>query len=337
MTHYVHQGNQITLNWTVRKGAGLAQEDFSRIGTGDNDIVLFLINKYDRIRVACEVDAEKFGQINALIDTENTGIWKEGVYSVELVWWKNGETMHARDVQRTRVDNLFCLTTNQFEADSEQAPVLLRLNTVAHAYGYDGLSAYEIACLRGTVGGTGEGTWLSEKEWVQIRSERIEESQIADGAVTTEKMADGAVTGRHVAPGAVTADKIAQGTLDEMNLALNLLAVEIDDETGDVDVYYGGGSREVSVTMDEETGDIVIHRTWGDGKEQPGQTDEAALQKIEGLGGSVLGPNSVGSEEIKDGSIRKEDLSPEVQESLEEEFATTSDIQALFSRSGTGE
>jgi len=249
MTHYVHQGNQITLNWTVRKGAGLALEDFSRIGTGDNDIVLFLINKYDRIRVACEVDAEKFGQINALIDTENTGIWKEGVYSVELVWWKNGETMHARDVQRTRVDNLFCLTTNQFEADSEQAPVLLRLNTVAHAYGYDGLSAYEIACLRGTVGGTGEGTWLSEKEWVQIRSEQVEENQIEDGAITTQKIADGAVTTpkiedwnpesedqtgvttEKIADGAVTTPKIADQNVTTPKIAdANVTTPKIADE-----------------------------------------------------------------------------------------------------------
>lgn len=239
MTHYVHQGNQITLNWTVRKGAGLALEDFSRIGTGDNDIVLFLINKYDRIRVACEVDAEKFGQINALIDTENTGIWKEGVYSVELVWWKNGETLHARDVQRTRVDNLFCLTTNQFEADSEQAPVLLRLNTVAHAYGYDGLSAYEIACLRGTVGGTGEGTWLSEKEWVQIRSEQVETSQIEDGAITTPKIADAAVTTPKIedwdetaeTPTGVITEKIADGAVTTPKIAdQNVTTPKIADE-----------------------------------------------------------------------------------------------------------
>ena len=50
MTNYIHQGNKITLNWTVKKGAGLALEDFSRAA-----VRLFFINATDRIYVPCTI------------------------------------------------------------------------------------------------------------------------------------------------------------------------------------------------------------------------------------------------------------------------------------------
>lgn len=145
MTNYIHQGNKITLNWTVKKGAGLALEDFSRAA-----VRLFFINATDRIYVPCTISG--IGVITATATTENVTRWPEGTYSVELLWVKNMGVAESRCLQRTRVDNLFCLTANESEADSGQAPVTLSLTTVAHSYGYDGLSAYESAVLRGYAG-----------------------------------------------------------------------------------------------------------------------------------------------------------------------------------------
>lgn len=48
-----------------------------------------------------------------------------------------------------------------------------------------------------------------------------------------------------------------------------------------------------------------------------------------GGGGSVT-PNSVGSAEIKDGSILQEDLNAEVKDKLNSGFATDNDINEMF-------
>ena len=145
MVNYVHQGNKISLKWTVKKGAGLALEDFSRAV-----VRLFLINSEDRIYVPCTVDGT--GLIEAEIDTESKARWPESAYSAELVWVKNLGPDKSRCLQRSRADNLFFLTSNQNEADSTQAPVVLTIQTVAHSYGYDGMSAYESAVLHGYMG-----------------------------------------------------------------------------------------------------------------------------------------------------------------------------------------
>lgn len=52
-------------------------------------------------------------------------------------------------------------------------------------------------------------------------------------------------------------------------------------------------------------------------------------------GGGSVSPDSVGSDEIRDGSIKEEDLSPELREGLhelenEEIMATDEDVEELF-------
>ncbi len=49
-------------------------------------------------------------------------------------------------------------------------------------------------------------------------------------------------------------------------------------------------------------------------------------------GSGQVAKNSVGSEEIKDGSVKLEDLNPEVKEQLAGETATKSDIEGLFNK-----
>ena len=153
MINYVYQGNKITLNWTVKKGAGLALEDFSRAATH-----LFLIHGRYRFVVPCTVgpyptDGSEVTVPTGTVHAEITEELPEGTYSAEILWVKNFDSFAgSRNLQRTRVDNLFCVTVNESEATSDQAPAVITATTVAHAYGYDGLSAYEGAVFRGYVG-----------------------------------------------------------------------------------------------------------------------------------------------------------------------------------------
>lgn len=153
MINYVYQGNKITLNWTVKKGAGLALEDFSRAATH-----LFLIHGRYRFVVPCTVgpyptDGSEVTVPTGTVYAEITESLPEGTYSAEILWVKNFDSFNgSRNLQRTRVDNLFCVTVNESEASSDQAPAVITATTVAHAYGYDGLSAYEAAVFRGYTG-----------------------------------------------------------------------------------------------------------------------------------------------------------------------------------------
>lgn len=153
MINYVYQGNKITLNWTVKKGVGLALEDFSRAATH-----LFLIHGRYRFVVPCTVgpyptDGSEVTVPTGTVHAEITESLPEGTYSAEILWVKNFDSFNgSRNLQRTRVDNLFCVTVNESEATSDQAPAVITVTTVAHAYGYDGLSAYEAAVFRGYVG-----------------------------------------------------------------------------------------------------------------------------------------------------------------------------------------
>ena len=128
------------MNWTVKKGAGLALEDFTRAA-----VRLFLLRSDNRILVPCTTAQ---GVVHAEIEES----LPEGVYSAEILWLKNGHIHQSRCLQRTRIDNLFCVTENESEGDSSQAPASIDCQTVAHAYGYDGLSAYEAATFNGFVG-----------------------------------------------------------------------------------------------------------------------------------------------------------------------------------------
>ncbi|MBR1448829.1 MAG: hypothetical protein IJ588_08825 [Prevotella sp.] len=52
-----------------------------------------------------------------------------------------------------------------------------------------------------------------------------------------------------------------------------------------------------------------------------------------GAGGSVIvrpGPNTVGTNEIEDGSVQLQDLSPEAREAMENQFATEDDVRHLL-------
>jgi uncharacterized protein involved in tolerance to divalent cations len=70
--------------------------------------------------------------------------------------------MHGyRDIMRCLKQKLFCITDIPEEDNVEQqGAVVIKQKLTACVYGFDGLSAYEIAVMEGE-------TTLTEKEWIK--------------------------------------------------------------------------------------------------------------------------------------------------------------------------
>lgn len=164
---YIPTNIKINLEWSVKKGIGNEAEDFSRA-----TVSLFLFNDENRWAVPCTAD------YTGLVKAELPETLEEGVYSLELVWIKNDKSINeTRCVQRTRKTCVFIIdSTVSLAADARDVspmpdippitvpgqPVTVKMTTVAAPYGYDGLSAYETAVMRGIQ------INISEKEWSEI-------------------------------------------------------------------------------------------------------------------------------------------------------------------------
>ena len=147
--NYIPTNLKINIEWTVMKGVGNEAEDFSR-----SAVALFLFSEQNRWTVPCVAD------YTGVVKAQLPETLAEGVYSLDLIWVKNdGSVKGSRCVQRTRKPCVFAVDTGtQPPAGYEGQPVTVEIRTVAAPYGYDGLSAYEIAVLRGA-------TILDEYEW----------------------------------------------------------------------------------------------------------------------------------------------------------------------------
>lgn len=164
---YIPTNIKISLEWKVMKGIGNEAEDFSRA-----TVSLFLFNDENRWTVPCTAD------YTGVVRAELPETLPEGVYSLELLWVKNDKSVNeTRCIQRTRKTCVFAIDaaavlpasaqSRAFPGQPDIPPIPIpiplskvKMTTVAAPYGYDGLSAYEIAVLRGK-------TDLSEEEWVE--------------------------------------------------------------------------------------------------------------------------------------------------------------------------
>ena len=181
---YFSQGVVSKVVWSIMKGSSGVPEDFSRAV-----VKVWLISEDDKINASAETTVED-GKIVIDLSAVNHSIdyplLPANVYSMKALWWKD-ENMQKLSV--AEVHNAFAVTSYQEEATPFTGDELtIRVKSPAATYGYDGLSAYEIACMRGTT------TALSEKEYVQVLTIQVEEVHIAEQAITTPKLADGAVT-----------------------------------------------------------------------------------------------------------------------------------------------
>ena len=177
---YIPTNVKIDIEWSVKKGIGNEAEDFSR-----STVSLFLFSDENRWTVPCTAD------YTGVVRAELPETLPEGVYSLELLWVKNGRSINeTRCIQRTRKTCVFVIDAAAVlpaSAQSRAIPGLpdippieapdpiptVKMVTVAAPYGYDGLSAYESAVLRGK-------TSLSEEEWVKTLEIDINQVRVVD-------------------------------------------------------------------------------------------------------------------------------------------------------------
>jgi len=84
--------------------------------------------------------------------------------------------------------------------------------------------------------------------------------------------------------------------------------------------------RKLSVKEEGDKAYLVEHKASGD---EIDMTIPLSSSGGSGSGGTV-GPNTVGTDQIQDGSILVEDLNEEVLARLNEGFATDDDIEEMF-------
>lgn len=172
---YVGSNQRINLSWTISRGASKVKEDFRR-----SSLFVFLTSNNEQIPLNYTLSE------NVITSTLPTGL-PEGVYGLLAVWFKSACNPFegGNDVSlpplgrmsRSQVDDLFGITAVSNEADySESSAVNIEVRSMVATYGYDGLSAYEIAVISGQ-------TALRQSEWVSNiteLNERLSDVEIAE-------------------------------------------------------------------------------------------------------------------------------------------------------------
>lgn len=179
---YVGSNQRINLSWTISRGASKVKEDFRR-----SSLFVFLTSNNEQIPLNYTLSENV---ITATLPTE----LPEGVYGLLAVWFKSacnpfeggndaGLPPLGR-MSRSRVDDLFGITAVSNEADySESSAVNIEVRSMVATYGYDGLSAYEIAVISGQ-------TALRQSEWVSNITELNERLSEIENAETLRQTAE---------------------------------------------------------------------------------------------------------------------------------------------------
>ena len=159
---YVNPNFTVNIDWNIQRGASRMREDFRRA-----TLFVFLIGHENVYPVAYTLEDNV---ITAVIEP---GL-PEGVYGLKAVWFKDHNhpcelrhagqpfrnTVHCGKRSQSQIDNVFGITALSEESESLPENTLhVKLTSAVATYGYDGLSAYEIAIMSGE-------TTLSQAEWV---------------------------------------------------------------------------------------------------------------------------------------------------------------------------
>ena len=152
----------MTVRWEIYRGVSEVREDFSR-----SKVVALLFNGHDRFfaPVRSEGDA---------LEVDVAECLPEGVYDLEAIWSKND----GRSISRSRYERAFAVTDAASESTDRgggTSEVQLTFRSSAGTYGYDGLSAYELAVLHGK-------TLQSEQSWVDAAVSTAEHESARESA-----------------------------------------------------------------------------------------------------------------------------------------------------------
>lgn len=177
---FIYKDRLIQLEWSIFRGTSQVPEDFSRAL-----VKLFLVGNYEKY--AIPVTAEG-GTLVAQMPQD----LPDGAYSLEAIWVKNYNNLfpvrgtdtpsvgsrnirypgpchndygmthpldhrsNDRCLMRSRKEYVFAVTSYPGEetAVNQDGYVTIKISSAVATYGYDGLSAYEIAVMRGDFNGT---------------------------------------------------------------------------------------------------------------------------------------------------------------------------------------
>jgi hypothetical protein len=190
---YVGSNQRINLSWTISRGASKVKEDFRR-----SSLFVFLTSNNEQIPLNYTLSE------NVITATLPTGL-AEGVYGLLAVWFKSASNPFEGGndaslpplgrMSRSQVDDLFGITAVSNEADySESSAVNIEVRSMVATYGYDGLSAYEIAVISGQ-------TALRQSEWVSNITElnkRLSEIESAETQRQTAETSRSSAEGKRV-------------------------------------------------------------------------------------------------------------------------------------------
>lgn len=287
---YIGIDRKIHIQWSIFRGTSNVPEDFSRAL-----VKVFLIGNYEKYLLEASA-------IRGTLTADIPQGLPEGAYSLEAIWVKNygnlmprrqtltpegtpgcarypghrpndPPMMHPHDhrfndrcLMRARKEYVFALTDYESEVtEAYEDEITLRLKSAVATYGYDGLSAYEIAVMRGDFNGT-EGEWLESLGngggiYLAKETGYSDKIGMTQRAITVEldKLNEKYDNLKN---------KFEEGILSKENF-INLLKQCIDNDTIKFDderqVIYcdcggsGGGGEETShlITLDINPADIV--------------------------------------------------------------------------------
>lgn len=302
---YIFKDRIIRIEWTVLKGISNAREDFSRAL-----LKLFLIGRRERYLV--EVESFDNGTVKATIPQ---GL-EEGSYSVELIYVKNWDSLRRGDMEphrhpvdckfndrclmRTRKDDLFSITEFENEATNiGEGVVVLKVKTSTATYGYDGLSSYELAVLRGDWNGT-EGEWLKHERYVSVLDSRgdSEVDTMSQKAITDELEAqDNAI--EDIREDTEKLDNRVEKAEEKVN--------NMGDVVDEIKSHAPVSARPAGFKPDIDlTPEITVDRAWRD---HEGNVIRDTYITRRGLRNEIIDITNQQVTDLKPGSVDPDDLS----------------------------
>lgn len=242
---YVGSNQRINLSWTISRGASKVKEDFRR-----SSLFVFLTSNNEQIPLNYTLSE------NVITATLTTGL-PEGVYGLLAVWFKSAcnpfeggndaSLPPLGRMSRSQVDDLFGITAVSNEADySESSAVNIEVRSMVATYGYDGLSAYEIAVISGQ-------TALRQSEWVSNITElnkRLSEIENAETLRQTAEASRSSEEGKRVSSEIVRQqNENARQAAEKKRTSLRYYTEDTEGDgsaeihAGSIRVYAGGSGK----------------------------------------------------------------------------------------------
>lgn len=315
---YIFKDRLIRVEWTIYKGISPVKEDFSR-----SNVKVFLLGSREKYLLQARADK------GTLYVDIPSGL-KEGTYSIEAIWVKNMDhVFDTRSVCRSKKEDLFSITEFEDEATNiGEGVVVLKVKTSTATYGYDGLSSYELAVLRGDWNGT-EGEWLKHERYVSVLDSRgdSEVDTMSQKAITDELEAqDNAIEDIREDTG-----KLGE-RVEEAEDKVNNMGDVVDEIKSHAPVSARPAGFKPDIDL---TPEITVDRAWRD---HEGNVIRDTYITRRGLRNEIIDITNQQVTDLKPGSVDPDDLSEATKQLIgnksitnlpDEEDITVTDNQTL--------